>query len=66
MADLRNELARARDDWMRSDAGRRCRGGSPEGCYLDNRIEAAFIAGWNARDAAPEDDAIDAAMSAGG
>jgi hypothetical protein len=50
-ADLRNDLARARDDWMLSDEGTRMADGSARGKYLRNRLEAAFIAGWNACEA---------------
>lgn len=56
MADLRNDLARARDEWMLTDAGERAcdphtLGRPPRsGEYLRNRIEAAFVAGWNARE----------------
>lgn len=54
MGDLRNPQARARDEYLESDSGRRA-------CdvvslielrkfdiYLRNRIEMAFLAGWKA------------------
>lgn len=51
MADIRHPAARARDAWMQSIEGRRCVEGHATGQYLRNRIELAFLAGWNARDA---------------
>ena len=55
-SDLRNPVAKARDNFMLSAEGKRlC---EPEGLYvpsrmkryLCNRIESAFIAGWNAKE----------------
>ena len=46
--DLRSPLARARDEWLESDEGKRCRQGKAYGPYLSNRLQAAFVAGWNA------------------
>lgn len=48
MSDLRNALARARDEWLDGDVGQHAASGSPTGQYLRNRLEAAFCAGWNA------------------
>lgn len=36
--------------WADSAQGRRCLGGSASGQYLRNRINAAFIAGWDEHD----------------
>jgi hypothetical protein len=47
MADLRNDLAKARDGFLESDEGKKCCEGSAEGQFLKNRIEAAFLAGVN-------------------
>lgn len=51
MNDIRNALARARDEWMESYEGKRCQADGAHGQYLRNRLALAFIAGWNARDA---------------
>jgi hypothetical protein len=48
MSDLRNDLAKARDIWLDSDEGIRCIEGSATGRYLQNRVEHAFVSGWNA------------------
>lgn len=54
MADLRNDLAKARDAWFESAEGQRLSSGEGIGVYGDanyylrNRLEAAFIAGWEA------------------
>ena len=45
---VKNALARARDAWLEGEEGQRCRQGSASGIYLANRLEAAFIAGWDA------------------
>lgn len=50
MVDLRNDLARSRDAWMASDEGARCASGIAQGQYLRNRLQAAFVAGWAARE----------------
>lgn len=48
-ADLRNDLAKARDEWMLSVEGRNCSEPLPINTfYLRNRLESAFVAGWNA------------------
>lgn len=47
--DLRSPLARARDKWLASEKGKKCCEGNTQGQYLRNRLELAFIAGWNAR-----------------
>lgn len=49
MADLRNDLAKARDAWLDSQEGVECCAGTCSHQYLRNRLERAFIAGWNAR-----------------
>lgn len=54
MSDLRSPLAKARDDYLDSDEGRdMCdtRNLPPTAFsqYLRNRLEKAFIAGWDAR-----------------
>lgn len=56
MSDLRSSLAKARDDFLDSEAGRdlcdsRNLPATAFSQYLRNRLEQAFIAGWNARDA---------------
>lgn len=48
MKDLRSPLAVSRDEWMQSIKGTRCAEGTAGGQYLRNRLEMAFIAGWNA------------------
>ena len=48
MSDLRNDLAKARDAWLESPEGIRCQKPGAFGVYLRNRLESAFIAGWNA------------------
>lgn len=42
------KLAKARDKWLESEEGKRCCEGRTEGQYLRNRLELAFIAGWEA------------------
>lgn len=55
--DLRNDLAKARDEWFAGDGL-----GMTDSyilkearfeTYLRNRLETAFCAGWNARDKQP-------------
>lgn len=48
--DLRNAIAKARDDFLDSAEGIRLTKGTAQGQYLRNRIEAAFVAGWNAKE----------------
>ena len=48
--DLRNPLAKARDEWLESQDGKDCCDGEARGQYLRNRLEAAFIAGWTAKE----------------
>ena len=53
MKDLRNDLAKARDEWLGAE-GKLLLDDSilkNPGClqYLRNRLEEAFIAGWSAR-----------------
>lgn len=48
--DLRSPLAKARDAWLESDEGKRCRDAailsSPHATqYLENRLVLAFLAG---------------------
>lgn len=56
MADLRNDLAKARDAWFESAEGRQVADGRGIGVhaddefYLRNRLELAFLAGWEARE----------------
>lgn len=50
MSDNRNDLAKARDTWLDSKQGQTCAGGIAEGVYLKNRLETAFISGWEAKD----------------
>lgn len=56
MNDLRSPLAKARDEFLDSNDGRdlcdsRNLPATAFSQYLRNRLEKAFIAGWNARDA---------------
>lgn len=51
MKDLRDKLAKCRDEWMLSREGIKCQDGSTSGRYLRNRLERAFVAGWNAHEA---------------
>jgi hypothetical protein len=56
MTDLRSPLAKARDEFLDSDSGRdmcdsRNLPATAFSQYLRNRLEQAFVAGWNARDA---------------
>jgi hypothetical protein len=44
--DLRCPSAKARDEWFNSFDGVRCLDGTAEGQYLRNRLECAFLAGW--------------------
>ena len=46
--DLRSSLARARDEWFESPEGKNCCIGASSGQYLRNRLERAFLAGWDA------------------
>lgn len=48
--DLRSLLAKARDEWLESDEGKKCLEGTTYGDYLRNRIYTAFIAGWDAHE----------------
>jgi hypothetical protein len=51
--DLRSTLAKSRDCWMLSPEGMRAAEGTASGIFLCNRLETAFIAGWNAREKEP-------------
>ena len=44
-----HKIAKARDEWLISGAGRHCCAGSATSEYLKNRLVVAFIAGWEAR-----------------
>ena len=46
----KSPLAIARDKWIETDEFKRISQGSTQGQYLLNRLELAFIAGWNARE----------------
>lgn len=56
MTDLRNDIAKARDAYLASPEGQRGIDGHSIALpyrthqFLRNRIEAAFIAGWNAKE----------------
>lgn len=41
-------IAKARDKWLKSEEGKNYCKGSTSGQYLQNRLELAFIAGWDA------------------
>lgn len=43
-------LALARNKWFETDEYKRISQGNAQGIYLNNRLELAFIAGWEARD----------------
>lgn len=45
---MKSELAKARDKWLQSDDGKECCHAMGQGQYPRNRIEKAFIAGWDA------------------
>lgn len=49
---MKSKLAKARDKWLQSKDGEECSTGQTSGQYLRNRVERAFIAGWNACDQA--------------
>lgn len=49
---MKSELAKARDKWLESQEGQICSAGEAHGQFLRNRIEKAFIAGWEAREQA--------------
>lgn len=46
--DLRSPLAKARDEWLESPEGVKCRTGPAWGQYLENRLVLAFLAGVTA------------------
>jgi hypothetical protein len=46
--DLRNEMARARDEFLTSTEGRQALDGNVTGAYLRNRMELAFLRGYEA------------------
>lgn len=54
MTDMRNDIAKARDKWLESEDGKTSAEGYATGQYLKNRLERAFIAGWNAAAKAKE------------
>lgn len=45
---MKSDLAKARDKWLKSKVGKGCCRGTTTGQYLQNRLERAFIAGWDA------------------
>lgn len=47
MPEMTAPIAKARDEWFESKEGIECQDGEADGKYLRNRLEAAFIAGWN-------------------
>ena len=49
MTNFGIKLATARDEWMLSSDGCKALAGTASGQYLRNRLELAFIAGWEAR-----------------
>lgn len=49
MSELRNALAIARDDFFASLSGATL-DGAPSGKYLRNRLELAFVSGWDAHE----------------
>jgi hypothetical protein len=48
--DQRNAIAKARDDWFETEDGKRALNPIPglENQYLQNRLEMAFLAGYQA------------------
>ena len=51
---MKSELAKARDEWFESEDGKKCSEGQASGQYLNNRLERAFIAGWDAHKKIPK------------
>lgn len=45
--DMRNALAKARDEFFKTEEGVTLCQGTTSGDYLRNRLETAFIAGWD-------------------
>jgi len=45
---MKSKLAKARDNWLQSDKGKKCCAGQAHGQFLENRLRFAFIAGWTA------------------
>ena len=43
----KSNLARVWDEWLESGEGKKCCEGGTSGNYLHNRIELAFVSGWN-------------------
>ncbi len=41
------DLAKARDKWIASSEGIACAKGQASGRHLNNRLQHAFIAGWD-------------------
>jgi len=48
--EMKSELAKARDKWFESEDGKKCSEGQASGQYLRNRLEMAFLAGYNFAD----------------
>lgn len=46
---MQHPSAVARDKWFASADGEECTNGTTYGQYLRNRLERAFLAGWNAK-----------------
>jgi hypothetical protein len=42
---MKSKLAKARDEWLNSEEGKRCCAHTTTGQYLQNRLELAFLAG---------------------
>jgi len=47
---MKSALAKARDEWLNSEEGKRCCEGTTEGQYLQNRLVLAFLEGWKFSD----------------
>ena len=47
---MKSSLAKARDEWLNSEEGKKCREGTTSGQYLQNRLVLAFLAGANYSD----------------
>ena len=52
--DMRSQLAKARDDFFSSEQGIVLRQGTTSGDFLWNRLEKAFIEGWDACEVAQD------------
>lgn len=45
---MKSQLAKAKDKWFLSEEGKVCCEGQASGQFLRNRLERAYIAGWDA------------------